>query len=83
MASKACKAALLKELGLPHITTANGGDHPNGRPLLSVLTRLTEQKGLPLIVHGIRVALQKGAQVNSLGLRGAGTQGERSRGRVE
>jgi glycogen synthase len=38
--------------------------HPSGRPLLAVVSRLTEQKGLPLILHGMRVALEAGAQVN-------------------
>jgi len=59
----ACKRALLQELGLPHDTSR----HPNGRPVLAVVTRLTEQKGLPLIMHGIRVAMARGAQVVLLG----------------
>jgi hypothetical protein len=57
---QACKQALLSELGLPRATDST---HPSGRPLLAVVSRLTEQKGLPLIVHGIKVAIENGAQV--------------------
>ena len=39
---------------------ANG---PPSRPLLAVVSRLTQQKGLPLILRGIQVALERGAQV--------------------
>ncbi len=41
--------------------------HPSGRPLLVIVSRLTEQKGLPLMLHGVRVALERGAQVVVLG----------------
>jgi len=34
-----------------------------GRPLLAVVSRLTVQKGLPLILHGIKTAIARGAQV--------------------
>lgn len=34
-----------------------------GRPLLAVVSRLTVQKGLPLIEHGIKTAIARGAQV--------------------
>ena len=60
LAGKAqCKAALLRELGLPHDTST----HPGGRPLLAIVTRLTEQKGLPLLKHGVEAAIKNGAQV--------------------
>jgi hypothetical protein len=36
-----------------------------GRPLLAVVSRLTVQKGLPLILHGIRTAISRGAQVGA------------------
>ncbi|KAI8473263.1 MAG: hypothetical protein J3K34DRAFT_519107 [Monoraphidium minutum] len=38
-----------------------------GRPLVAVVSRLTVQKGLPLILHGIRTAIARGAQVVVLG----------------
>lgn len=38
-----------------------------GRPLLAVVSRLTVQKGLPLILHGIKTAIARGAQVVVLG----------------
>ncbi len=57
----------MSELGLSHTHTPDNSvdhtPHPSGRPLLAVISRLTEQKGLPLIVHGIKIAIQKGAQV--------------------
>jgi hypothetical protein len=37
-----------------------------GRPLLAVVSRLTVQKGLPLILHGIKTAIARGAQVRAL-----------------
>ena len=65
-----CKASLLQDLGLPYVPPADlgsngGGSH--GRPLLAIVSRLTQQKGLPLIIHGMRVALSRGAQVVLLG----------------
>jgi starch synthase len=48
----------------------NGTDHAPpeaGRPLVAVVSRLTVQKGLPLILHGLRTALARGAQVVVLG----------------
>ena len=57
-----CKAALLRELGLPHDTST----HPGGRPLLAIVTRLTEQKGLPLLKHGVEAAIKNGAQVRAV-----------------
>jgi glycogen synthase len=43
------------QLQLPKVQT--------GRPLLVVVSRLTVQKGLPLILHGIKTAIARGAQV--------------------
>lgn len=45
----------------------DGGGRQHGRPLLAVVSRLTVQKGLPLILHGIRTAIARGAQVVVLG----------------
>jgi len=59
----ACKKALLAQLGLP-FTDKN---HPSGQPLLAVVSRLTEQKGLPLILHALELAMKSGAQVVVLG----------------
>ncbi|WIA14024.1 hypothetical protein OEZ85_002584 [Tetradesmus obliquus] len=61
-----CKAALLGELGMPHTdpATAEGGV---GRPLVVIISRLTQQKGLPLMLHGMQVALSRGAQLIVLG----------------
>jgi len=49
-----------------------GEEESAGRPLLAVVSRLTVQKGLPLILHGIRTAIARGAQVRTRlgGLRG-------------
>jgi starch synthase len=66
----ACKRSLLKELGLPQPSLLQPGSQarPEGdRPLLAVVSRLTDQKGLPLILHGIKVAISKGAMVVLLG----------------
>lgn len=38
-----------------------------GRPLMVIVSRLTQQKGLPLMLHGIKTALARGAQVVVLG----------------
>lgn len=64
-----CKQALLEEIKLPFEQEhpARPGTHPNGRPLIAVVSRLTEQKGLPLILEGLRVAVECGAQVVILG----------------
>jgi starch synthase len=70
-----CKRLLLEELGLPYAQprpaagAASGAEAGDcgagsvGRPLLAVVSRLTVQKGLPLIEHGIRAAIARGAQV--------------------
>ena len=66
----ACKRSLLKELGLnpPSPPVTGSSQRPQGdRPLLAVVSRLTDQKGLPLILHGIKVAVSKGAMVVLLG----------------
>jgi starch synthase len=66
----ACKRSLLQELGLPLPSLSQPGSHlrPEGdRPLLAVVSRLTDQKGLPLILHGIKAAISKGAMVVLLG----------------
>lgn len=61
-----CKAALLAELGLPYQPPAGTiPQAPPSRPLLAVVSRLTQQKGLPLILRGIEVALHRGAQARS------------------
>ncbi|GLI64546.1 hypothetical protein VaNZ11_007864 [Volvox africanus] len=44
-----------------------GGWGPNGRPLLAIVSRLTEQKGLYLMTAGLRAAVEAGAQVVVLG----------------
>jgi ADP-glucose type glycogen/starch synthase len=68
-----CKRALLRELGLPweHVGAAAGAEEDDQaraeRPLLIILSRLTEQKGLPLIVRGTDAAVARGAQVVILG----------------
>ena len=63
---RACKRALLIELGLP--SPEGSLSRPEGdRPLLAVVSRLTDQKGLPLILHGIQEAIKKGAMVVLLG----------------
>jgi len=54
----ACKAALCAELGL---------DPAPGRPLFVVVSRLTEQKGLDLLLPCIPALLQQGAQLAMLG----------------
>eukprot|EP00850_Spirogloea_muscicola_P002127 SM000008S22216 [mRNA] locus=s8:473342:477892:- [translate_table: standard] len=46
-----CKRRLLQELGLPHDV-----DEYTRRPVLCVISRLTEQKGLPLILAAMDVA---------------------------
>jgi hypothetical protein len=56
-----CKEHLLSELGLP-----SSVDAP--QPLVAIVSRLTQQKGLPLIVRGIEVAIERGAQVLAVGL---------------
>ncbi|KAG1680584.1 hypothetical protein FOA52_015032 [Chlamydomonas sp. UWO 241] len=61
---QACKAALLSELGLPHFPSPEA---PAGRPLLAMVSRLTEQKGLALMEHALRVSALLGAQVMLLG----------------
>eukprot|EP00775_Hariotina_reticulata_P010075 gene10075-10230_t len=38
-----------------------------GRPLIAIISRLTQQKGLPLMLHGMKVALERGAQLVVLG----------------
>jgi ADP-glucose type glycogen/starch synthase len=67
-----CKRQLLREVGLPweHV----GGDieeenegRGGERMLLAVISRLTDQKGLPLILRGIARAASTGAQVVVLG----------------
>ncbi|GFR45954.1 hypothetical protein Agub_g7421, partial [Astrephomene gubernaculifera] len=40
---------------------------PNGRPLIAIVSRLTEQKGLQLMSAGMRAAVAEGAQVVVLG----------------
>ncbi|KXZ52403.1 hypothetical protein GPECTOR_9g447 [Gonium pectorale] len=40
---------------------------PNGRPLIAIVSRLTEQKGLHLMISGLRAAVAAGAQVVVLG----------------
>eukprot|EP00850_Spirogloea_muscicola_P007677 SM000039S14507 [mRNA] locus=s39:477496:482960:+ [translate_table: standard] len=47
-----CKRRLLQELGLPHDV-----DKYTRRPVLCVISRLTEQKGLPLILAAMEVAV--------------------------
>ncbi|KAF8066248.1 SS4 [Scenedesmus sp. PABB004] len=42
-------------------------DGAPGRPLLAIVSRLTEQKGLALMLHGMAVALSRGAQLVVLG----------------
>ncbi|PNW71666.1 hypothetical protein CHLRE_16g663850v5 [Chlamydomonas reinhardtii] len=79
---RACKAALLRELGLPfdgvlpgsngHDSNGNGNDSgspwgPNGRPLIAIVSRLTQQKGLHLMKAGLKAAVAAGAQVVVLG----------------
>jgi hypothetical protein len=41
LTAQACKQRLLSELGLPFSSES----HPSGRPLVAVVSRLTEQKG--------------------------------------
>lgn len=53
-----CKAALQKRCGLPDEPTA---------PLLGVVARLVEQKGIDLIVHAAPALLEDGAQLVVLG----------------
>lgn len=50
----ACKAALLAELGLPYSDPAQAAGRV-GRPLVVIISRLTQQKGLPLMLHGLQV----------------------------
>eukprot|EP00882_Tetradesmus_deserticola_P025296 GHRQ01027772.1.p2 GENE.GHRQ01027772.1~~GHRQ01027772.1.p2 ORF type:complete len:243 (+),score=100.64 GHRQ01027772.1:275-1003(+) len=61
-----CKASLLMELDMPytHPAEAEGGV---GRALVVIISRLTQQKGLPLMLHGMQVALSRGAQLVVLG----------------
>lgn len=54
----ACKAALLKEMGLPEI---------EGAPLIGVVSRLSNQKGFDLILEGIHPVLDEPAQLVVLG----------------
>jgi starch synthase len=54
----ACKAALRRELGL---------EEAPGQPLLAVVSRLTEQKGLDLLLHCLPRLVQSGAQLVVLG----------------
>ncbi len=59
MAGKAaCKAALQKQLGLAHLPDA---------PLFVVVSRLTEQKGLHLVLDGLDALLAQGGQLALLG----------------
>jgi starch synthase len=58
-----CKAALQNELGLASDTNA---------PLLAMVTRLTEQKGIDLVVAALPRLLAQGAQVAILGAGDAG-----------
>ncbi len=59
MAGKArCKAALQAELGLAAQTDA---------PLFILVSRLTEQKGLPLVLEGLDAILSQGGQLALLG----------------
>ncbi|MFO0944750.1 MAG: glycogen synthase GlgA [Planctomycetota bacterium] len=53
-----CKRALLRELGLPEVP---------GRPLLGMVGRLTEQKGLDLFVGGAESLMHLNAQYVVLG----------------
>ena len=43
-------------------------DQPSGRPLLVVVSRLVAQKGLPLMLAGLKHAVKCGAQVRSRAL---------------
>jgi starch synthase len=54
----ACKAALQRELGL--------AERPEA-PLFTVVSRLTEQKGLHLLAHGAAELLRRGGQLALLG----------------
>ena len=55
---RACKAALQREVGLAPEA---------GAPLLAVVSRLTEQKGLDLLLGALPALLQGGAQLMVLG----------------
>jgi starch synthase len=54
----ACKAALQAELGL---------DRAPDTPLFTVVSRLTEQKGLPLVLDAVDTLVGRGAQLLILG----------------
>ncbi len=54
----ACKAALQRECGLQ--------ERP-GAPLFGIVSRLTEQKGLPLVLQGLPGLLEAGGQLVVLG----------------
>jgi len=54
----ACKAALQQELGL---------DTDPGRPLIGIVTRFTNQKGLDIVEAGLNALLEKGVQMAVLG----------------
>jgi starch synthase len=59
MAGKAaCKQALQRELGL--------ADAPDA-PLFAVVSRLTEQKGLPLVLQAAHLIIERGGQLLVLG----------------
>lgn len=49
------------------ITAPAAGQPQPGRPLLAIISRLTQQKGLPLMLHGLELALSRGAQAVVLG----------------
>ncbi|MGA3242113.1 MAG: glycogen synthase GlgA [Bryobacteraceae bacterium] len=59
-----CKEHLLQEFGLP--AEALPGE-PNGRPLIGIVSRLTVQKGVDLIVEAVADIVAAGANLVAIG----------------
>jgi starch synthase len=58
-----CKEHLLREFGLP--TNASAGEA--GRPLIGIVSRLTLQKGVDLIVEAVPDIVEAGANIVAIG----------------
>lgn len=60
----ACKAALMRELGL---NSRAAGEEEGEKPLFAIVSRLTDQKGLDLVEHVINELIDTGLRLAVLG----------------
>ncbi len=64
LGKKACKAALMRELGLKDAVC---GEAEGEKPLIGIVSRLTDQKGMDLIEHVINELMDTGLRLVVLG----------------